>query len=191
MEIERDELQQLVVLHLGQQHLGAALEQILRQLPLRVNQLVDLLLDRPAADELVHQHVLGLADAKRAIGRLILDRRIPPAIEMHDVRGGGEVEPGAAGLEREDEERHAPRPPETAAPAPAASSTAVPPCRTSPGRPNTDPRNAASGAVISRNCVKTSTFSCFAAITSAISRSRASLPLSASLHEPSPSHCDG
>src|SRR5262249_25790037 len=30
----------------------------------------------------------------------------PPAIEMYDVRGRGEVEPGAPGLERKHEERH-------------------------------------------------------------------------------------
>ena len=69
--------------------------------------------------------------------------------------------------------------------------TAVSPCSTRPARPNTPPRNAASGAVISRNWVKTSIFSCRAATTSAISRSRASLPLSASAQPPSPSHCEG
>ena len=44
--------------------------------------------------------------------------------------------------------------------------TSVSPCSTSPGRPNTPPRNDASGAVTSRNWVKTSAFSCLAAITS-------------------------
>jgi hypothetical protein len=57
--------------------------------------------------------------------------------------------------------------------------------------PNTDPRKAASGAVVSLNCVKMSAFSCRAATTSAISRSRPSLPLSSSFHRPSPSHCEG
>ena len=69
--------------------------------------------------------------------------------------------------------------------------TAVSPCSTRPGRPNTEPRNAASGAVVSLNWVKTSAFSCRAAITSAISRRRASLPLSSSAQAPSPSHCEG
>ena len=83
------------------------LEQIPGELLLRLDQLVDLLLHGAAADELVHQHVLGLADAEGAVGGLVLHRRIPPAIEMDDMRGGGEVEPGAAGLEREHEERDA------------------------------------------------------------------------------------
>src|SRR2546425_7994098 len=42
---------------------------------------------------------------------------------------------------------------------PARSRTLVSPCRTRPGAPKTCPRNAASGSVSSRNCVKTSTFS--------------------------------
>src|SRR5213595_2056004 len=40
--------------------------------------------------------------------------------------------------------------------------TSVSPCSTSPGRPNTPPRNEARGAVTSRNWVKTSAFSCLA-----------------------------
>src|ERR1700681_3296862 len=82
VQIERDELQQFVISHFGHQHLGAAFEQIFGEASLGVNELVDPLLDRPAADELVHEYVLRLADAKRAVARLILDARIPPAIEM-------------------------------------------------------------------------------------------------------------
>src|SRR5207245_5943055 len=88
------------------QQLGATSQQILRQLPLRVDELVDLFLDRPATQELVHEHVRGLTDAERAICRLILDRGIPPAVEVNHMRRGREVEPRAAGLERQDEERH-------------------------------------------------------------------------------------
>ena len=60
---------------------------------------VDALLDRPAADELVHQNVLLLPDAIGAVGGLVLDGRIPPAVEVDDVRRRGEVQAGAAGLE--------------------------------------------------------------------------------------------
>ncbi len=69
--------------------------------------------------------------------------------------------------------------------------TSVSPWSTSPGRPKMPPRNDASGAVTSRNWVKTSAFSCLAAITSPSSRRRAHLPLSSSAHAPSPSHCEG
>ena len=75
-------------------------------MPLRFDELVDLLLDGAATDELVDQHVLRLSDAERPVGGLVLDRRVPPAIEVHHVRGGREVEPRAAGLERQHEERH-------------------------------------------------------------------------------------
>ena len=54
MEIKRDELQEFVVSHLGQEHLAAAFQQILRELALRVNELINLFFNCPAADELVH-----------------------------------------------------------------------------------------------------------------------------------------
>ena len=40
---------------------------------------------------------------RHAVAGLILDRRVPPAVVEHDVARRGEVEPGAAGLEREHE----------------------------------------------------------------------------------------
>ena len=64
---------------------------------------VDLLFDRSAANELVDQHVAALADAERPVGRLILDGRVPPAVEMYYVLGGGQVQAGPAGLQRQDE----------------------------------------------------------------------------------------
>jgi hypothetical protein len=54
---------------------------------------VDLFFDGAAADELVHQHVLGLPDAEGAVGGLVLHRRVPPAVEVHHVRRGGQVQP--------------------------------------------------------------------------------------------------
>ena len=49
----------------------------------------------------------GLADAPRAVAGLVLDRGVPPAVVEHDVAGGGEVEPGAAGLQRQHERARA------------------------------------------------------------------------------------
>ena len=66
------------------------------------DQRVDPLLERADARELAHLHVLALTDPERAIGRLILDRRVPPAIEVDDVVGRGEVEARAARLQRQD-----------------------------------------------------------------------------------------
>src|SRR6202008_116054 len=84
----------------------SAAQEVPRQLPLRLDQGVDLILDRAAAYKLVHQHILALSDAERTVGRLVFNSGIPPAIEMDDVRGGGQVEPGSPGLERKHEERH-------------------------------------------------------------------------------------
>ena len=61
-----------------------------------------------------HQPVDGhrplLADAVGAVGGLVLDGGVPPGIHVDDVVGGGEVEPGAAGLEADQEEIAPPRP---------------------------------------------------------------------------------
>ena len=61
----------------------------------------------PRQTNLWTSDVLLLADAEGAIGRLVLDGRVPPAVEVHDVRGGRQVQARAAGLEREHEERRA------------------------------------------------------------------------------------
>ena len=53
---------------------------------------VDLLLQRPDADELVHLDPAGLADPEGAVGRLVLDRRVPPAIEVEHVVRGRQVQ---------------------------------------------------------------------------------------------------
>ena len=55
----------------------------------------------------MHQHVLGLPDPERPVGRLILHRRIPPAVEMDDMVSGREVEPAPAGPDRDHEHRWA------------------------------------------------------------------------------------
>src|SRR5262249_12209471 len=63
-------------------------------------------LDRALRDELIDEDRFVLADAVGAIGRLVLDRRVPPGIVMDDRVGGSEVETGATGLEADQEERH-------------------------------------------------------------------------------------
>ena len=63
--------------------------------------LLDLLVDGAGAHQPVADDGLGLADAPRPVAGLVLDRRVPPPVVEHDVVGGGEVEPGAAGLERQ------------------------------------------------------------------------------------------
>ena len=62
-------------------------------------------LDGAGGDELVARHDAALADAVRAVGGLRLGGGIPPWVEMHDGVGAREVQAGAAGLEREEENR--------------------------------------------------------------------------------------
>src|SRR6516165_5409284 len=58
------------------------------------------LFDRTLRHELVDEDRLVLADAVGAVGRLVLDRRVPPGIIMNDGVGGGQIEAGAAGRPR-------------------------------------------------------------------------------------------
>ena len=51
----------------------------------------------------VYHDVLRLADAVDAIRALILNRRIPPALEMYDMVCGRERQPGACGTSRQDD----------------------------------------------------------------------------------------
>ena len=46
-----------------------------------------------------------MPDAMGPVRRLIFDRRVPPGVEEEDVIGGGEIEPGSARLERDEEHR--------------------------------------------------------------------------------------
>ena len=66
---------------------------------------VNLLFQRAAANELVNLYIACLADAKCPIRRLILDRGIPPPVEMKDVAGRRQIQPRAARFERKHEER--------------------------------------------------------------------------------------
>ena len=102
-EVEaRDDVEQLIIAHLRQWNLAAAFEHVAGKTGLGGQKLFDLLFHRSAADELVDEHRHRLADAERAIGRLVLDRRIP-IIEVNDMRRSREIQAGAAGLERQDE----------------------------------------------------------------------------------------
>src|SRR5260370_36259856 len=103
VKIERNQLEQLLVFQFGQEQARAAFEQIRGKLLLRFDHVVDFIFDRPPAHELVHQYVLVLSNAKSTVRGLILNRRIPPAVEMHDVGGGRKVQPCATRFERKHE----------------------------------------------------------------------------------------
>ena len=67
----------------------------------------DLLLDRLPPDQPIDGHPVDLSDAVRAVGGLVLDGGVPPRVEQEDVIGGREVEPGASGLQRDQQHRRA------------------------------------------------------------------------------------
>src|SRR5690606_41499011 len=56
-------------------------------LPILAQQLRDALLDGALGDDPVHLHRLGLADPVGAVGGLLLDGGVPPAVDVDDVVG--------------------------------------------------------------------------------------------------------
>ena len=62
-----------------------------RDLTLARDHLIDPFFDRPPADELMDKHVLLLADPEGAVGRLVLDGRVPPAVEVNHMRSRCQV----------------------------------------------------------------------------------------------------
>jgi hypothetical protein len=90
LDVRLGELQRAAVR--GIQHRG-------HQGALAVLQHLHLLLDGAERDQAVHEDVPILTDAVRAVGRLILHRRVPPGIVMDHRVGGGEVQPDPTGLQ--------------------------------------------------------------------------------------------
>ena len=59
----------------------------------------DLLLEGVGGLDVVDEDGFGLADAVEAVRGLILDSRVPPAVDVDDVVGPGEVDAVAHGVE--------------------------------------------------------------------------------------------
>ena len=93
----------LLVAHLGEQRFGA-IDDVAGKQRLFGEHRVDFLLDGSTTDKFMYQDVSFLSNPKRPISSLVFDGGVPPAVEVNDVGGGGQVQSGAAGLEREDEE---------------------------------------------------------------------------------------
>ena len=97
-----EQLKQLVAGERGKRRPVATYE-LVCQLALGMLQGDDALLYRVLGDDLVDGDGAFLSDAMRAVGRLVLGGEIPPGIGMYDHGGTREVEPRAAGLERDEE----------------------------------------------------------------------------------------
>src|SRR3954453_19055270 len=97
-QVERDQPQQRLIIHFSQVDFLSAHQQRVGKVLLRFEHRIDFLLDRATADELMHQYVLPLPDAESPVGCLILDRGVPPAIKMLDMRRRRQRQPGTTGL---------------------------------------------------------------------------------------------
>ena len=83
--VEPDQIEQCIVRQLSEADLTVTGQDIVRQFLLLRDHLIDAFFNRASGHEFVHQHIVSLADAKGTVGGLILDRWIPPAIEVDDV----------------------------------------------------------------------------------------------------------
>ena len=78
---------------------SAACDNLIAQAALALQHLIDPLFERPHGDELVHLDILGLSHPISAVGRLILDRGVPPAVEVEHMVRRGQIQTYAAGLD--------------------------------------------------------------------------------------------
>ena len=90
LHVERHYRNQLLVAHLRQARLRMAGKDLVGELLFACDEIVNTLLHRAPADELVDEHVLLLADAKGAVRCLVLDRRVPPPVEVDNMGRGGQ-----------------------------------------------------------------------------------------------------
>ena len=60
-------------------------------------------LDGSLRDQVVDLDETVLAEAMRAVGGLVLDGGVPRSVEVDDMPGPSEVEPGPGGTDRQDE----------------------------------------------------------------------------------------
>src|ERR1700730_6001304 len=108
--LPRPPVRRVVQRHLGQDGLTTCIpyqlaDDALGKLLLLLDHAVDPLLQGADADKLPHLHPFALADPKGAVRCLALARRVPPAVEVYDLVGRGQIEAGAASLQGEDEDR--------------------------------------------------------------------------------------
>jgi len=94
--IQGHKSQQLGIVHFRQQPLATFTQHVFGQGAFAGNDFVNPLFQGPAAGEFMDRDVSFLANAERAVGRLIFDCRVPPTVKMNDMGSRREVETGAA-----------------------------------------------------------------------------------------------
>ena len=99
--VEHDKVAQRVGAELAEPRFAGGADNRIGQTALVVDERIDLLFDSAFADQLVHEDGARLADAPGAVGGLVFDGRVPPAVVVHDLAGSREVEAGAARFQRD------------------------------------------------------------------------------------------
>ena len=110
------------------------------------------------ADQAVHEHRLALPEAVHTVGRLLLDGRVPPAVEVEDVVRRRQVEAAAAGADRDDEDRRPVLASRTRSAARRAAARSGGRGRSRPSAPSRSARYGTSRSKLGY-CVKTSALS--------------------------------
>jgi hypothetical protein len=100
-ETEAEEVQQLVVVQLGEPPFPARSDDFLGQTSFFFQHGVDVFFNGALRDECVHHDIFLLANTEGSIGGLVFHRRIPPTIKVHDVIRCGQVQTDAASFERQ------------------------------------------------------------------------------------------
>ena len=88
----------------GEESGGGGRDDLVGEETFMTEEVVDAFLEGAFADEVVGDDGADLADAVGAVGGLVLDGGVPPAVVVDDVRGLGEGEAEGAGAEGENEE---------------------------------------------------------------------------------------
>ena len=104
VDVEFDKVHEFVIAHGREEFFGAFVEERVGEVLLVHNHFVDFLFEGAAADELMDEDIAFLSDAVGAVGGLIFDGGVPPAIKVYDLAGCGEIEARAGGLKGEHKE---------------------------------------------------------------------------------------
>ena len=66
----------------------------------------DFFFNAASDDQFVDKHFFGLAKTMRTVGGLIFNGRVPPRIIVDDSISGSQIQPGTAGFQADQEDRH-------------------------------------------------------------------------------------
>lgn len=100
-QTEVKQFHQLIVFQLRDPALVTGGNDVAGQTGFFFDHVVDALFDCALGDELVHHDILLLTDAEGAVGGLVFDGGVPPAVEVDDMVSLGQVQTDTARFERQ------------------------------------------------------------------------------------------